>query len=112
MLRVSDAIWLEGGESPEPEWLCGGEGYEGTVRRFLPGPGAGFTVIELEDAITVAGVIGRWLILTPRGHDKTWTNSGTVNVILCAAEPMAMVTAKGPGVEWVESAARYRRLDG
>jgi hypothetical protein len=110
MLRVGDAIWIGGGEGLEPEWLSGESGYEGTLRRFLAGPAAGWAVVELDDAISVAGVTGRWLMLSLCHHDATWGAKGTVNVILSAAEPRTMVTRKGPGIEWVESRARYRRL--
>jgi len=110
VLGIGDRIWLEGGAAPEPVWLGGGDGYEGTVRRFLAGPSAGWVVVELEESITVTHVTGRWLILGLRGLESRWGDRGSVHVILCAAEPREMVRGTGPGVELVENEARYRRL--
>ena len=91
-------------------WLGGGDGYEATVRRFLEGPTAGFAVAELDEPITVGELTGCWLILSLRKLDAGWGDSGKIHVILCASEPRSMVTARSPGVAWVEPHARYRRL--
>ena len=105
-LSIRDRVRLSGGYDTEPNWLQGKGHYLGTVLDFIPGQNNGSAaVIELDDAITIAGVSGRILVLELRYVGTQWGKSNTVHVELCDFVPEPKPWQYRRQGKWVESHA-------
>lgn len=95
----------------EPEWLAGGDGYRGTVDRFIPGQNEKpAMVVRLDRPVTLKETTGQYLVLELRYTGAIWKNGETVHVELCAVDPEDKSWhERGRGV-WVESNATVRAI--
>lgn len=111
-LGEGDRVFVTGGYDPEPAWLAGGEGYAGTLERFIPGqndePAA---VVRTDTPVTAEGTTGELLVMQLRWVGATWHSGAVAHVELCDFEPEAKPWGERRQGAWVESHATVRLLE-
>lgn len=90
-----------------PAWLAGGQGYFGTLERFIPGqndnPAA---LVRFDESVAAGGVVGTYAVLELRYEGSTWgAAEQTVHVELCDFVPEARRWQDRRQGKWVESHA-------
>jgi hypothetical protein len=128
---VGDRVLVHGGyDGEDSDWLRGGAGYSGTIRRLTANAAAVELDVELElqstpdlkwqdfgrgskTAIREAEVArGRWLTLLHGWVGQAWTEPAPLQVGLCEHEPDLYAIPQGGGIGyWVESHAGIALLD-
>ena len=111
-LTVGDRVFLSGGYDHKPAWLAGGDGYLGTVERFIPGQNEAFAaVIRLDAQVTLPNAQGRIAVLELGQVGATWsTQNPRIHVELCDFEPENRSWNDRRQGIWIESHATYRNV--
>src|SRR5687768_16793153 len=95
---VGDRVRVHGGyDGDYSDWLRGGDGYRGTIRKLT----AEAAAIELDDELVLDAPPGAngWV-------EQTWADPVRLQVGLCEDEPDLYAIPRGGGIGyWVESHA-------
>ena len=88
-MNIGDRVFLSEGHQIPPEWLSGGDGYYGTIEKFIPGqndtPAA---VVRFEHSVVTGGMAGDYAVLELRYEGATWSSrKRIVHVELCDFVP-------------------------
>jgi hypothetical protein len=128
---VGDRVLIHGGYDGEcSDWLRGGAGYAGTIRKLTANAAAVELDVELELGASSGGTWqdfgrgadtairgvdvarGRWLTLMHGWVGQTWNDPVRLQVGLCEDEPDLCAIPEGGGIGyWVESHAGIALLD-
>jgi|SRR3954452_3599093 hypothetical protein len=127
---VGDRVRVHGGyDGADSDWLRGGDGYVGTIRKLT----ANAAAVELDGALELdapAGAMwqdfdggsptkirevdvarGRWLTLMHAWVGQTWSDPVRLQVGLCEEEPDLDAIPHGGGIGyWIESHAGIELL--
>ena len=112
-MRVGDRVFLSGAYD-HPGWLQGGPGYGGTLERFIPGhnEGGSSAVVRLDEALTLEGVTGVYVVLDLRYVGATWEADEVIgSVELCDFVPEALPVRERRRGTWVQTHATIQRAD-
>jgi hypothetical protein len=122
---IGDRVRVHGGyDGDDSDWLRGGDGYRGTIRKLTVDAAA----VELDDEVVLDAppgskwqdfgrgsmsavretevARGRWLALIHGWTEQTWADPVRLQVGLCEDEPDLYAIPRGGGIGyWVESHA-------
>lgn len=110
-LKAGDRVRISGGYEMEPRWLEDGGAREGTLVRFIPGQNARpAAVVRLDNALTVDGRRGDFLVLELRHAGAAWQPGASVHLELLGEEPEDLRWQDRKQGTWIEAAATITAL--
>lgn len=62
-MKIGERVFVGGGYDMAPEWLSGGQGYYGTIERFIPDQNDDLAaIIRFDQPVTAKGVTGEYAV--------------------------------------------------
>ena len=111
-LQEADRVFVSGGYDMDPKWLGGGDGFPGTIERFIPGQNQErAAVIRTDSPVSANGVTGDIIVMELRWVGATWHSGAVAHIELCDFEPESKPWQERRQGEWVESHASIRHLE-
>jgi hypothetical protein len=103
-------VYVSGGYDTPPRWLSGARGYAGVVTSFIAGQNVlPAMVVRLDQAITVDGLSGDYVVLELRHSATVWSEGAIAQVELCDFIPENKRWQERRQGTWVESHAQISR---